>query len=160
MIVSGMLRSSQPEDNSQNGAVRRVRRESLAFARRRARFHAMVVKAINGLPAEFRRRLENIDIVVADWPDRFQLAQARCRSKFGLLGLYEGVPRTRRDSGYNMTIPDKITIFRKPIEARCKSWAEIEKEVEEVVRHEVAHHFGISDNQLKMIAEGRSASKS
>lgn len=66
-----------------------------------------------------------------------------------MLGLYEGVPRTRRGQGYGMVLPDKITIFRKPIETRCRSWEEIEKEVAKVVRHEIAHHFGIEEHRLQ-----------
>jgi predicted Zn-dependent protease with MMP-like domain len=70
------------------------------------------------------------------------------------MGLYEGVPHTRRGHGYGMVLPDKITVFRKPIEARCRSWQEVEWEVHRVVRHEIAHHFGTDEDTLRMI-EGR-----
>ena len=110
---------------------------------------------MRALPKEFRRRLENMDIVVQDWPDREQLHAARLRNRWQLLGLYEGVPLTHRGSGYNLVPPDKISIFQKPIEAKCHSPEEIEAEVGEVVRHEIAHHFGISDERLEFLERER-----
>jgi predicted Zn-dependent protease with MMP-like domain len=118
---------------------------------RRERFHELVARAVEGLPGEFRERLENLDIVVSDWPSRAQLGTARVGSRLGLLGLYEGVPHTRRSRGYGMVVPDKITIFRRPIEARCRSWGEIEEEIRRVVRHEIAHHFGTDEHTLRSI---------
>lgn len=120
-------------------------------ALRREQFYNLVMKAIDGLPPEIQERLENVDVVVADWPTIAQLARSNIRNRFGLLGLYEGVPHTRRGPGYSMVLPDKITIFRKPIEARCHSWREVEQEVARVVRHEIAHHFGIEEQRLRQI---------
>lgn len=111
------------------------------------RFRELVMEAIQRLPEEFASRLENVDIVVADWPSRSDLARARSRGGT-LLGLYEGVPQTKRGH-YDMVTPDKITIFQKPIEAFCHSDAEVSREVERVVKHEIAHHFGISDQRLR-----------
>jgi predicted Zn-dependent protease with MMP-like domain len=117
----------------------------------RQEFEALVFRAIESLPAEFKNKLENVDVLVEDWPSPQQIRQLRLRSKAQLLGLYEGVPQTRRDSGYNMVLPDKITIFQKPIEAQCRSSQEIESEIGSVVRHEIAHHFGIGDATLYRI---------
>ena len=117
----------------------------------RQEFETLVFRAIESLPAEFKNKLENVDVLVEDWPSPQQIRQLRLRSKAQLLGLYEGVPQTRRDSGYNMVLPDKITIFQKPIEAQCRSSQEIESEVGSVVRHEIAHHFGIGDATLYKI---------
>ncbi len=125
----------------------------LRAEQRREKFHNLVEKAIERLPPIFQEKLENVDIVVADWPTPAQLARSNIRSRFGLLGLYEGVPHTRRGHGYSMVLPDKITIFRKPIEARCRSWKEVEAEVEKVVRHEIAHHFGIDEGKLRELEE-------
>jgi predicted Zn-dependent protease with MMP-like domain len=113
------------------------------------RFEELVAKAIEALPEEFRERLENIDIVVADRPTRVQ--RRGMRSRDSLLGLYEGVPLTARTQSYDLVMPDKITIFQGPIEAVCRSDAQIIEEVERVVRHEIAHHFGISDDRLRDI---------
>ena len=117
----------------------------------RQEFEALVFRAIESLPEEFKNKLENVDMMVEDWPSPQQIRQLRLRSKAQLLGLYEGVPQTRRDSGYNMVLPDKITIFQKPIEAQCRSSQEIESEIGSVVQHEIAHHFGIGDATLYKI---------
>jgi len=115
------------------------------------KFESLVLQAIDRLPPEFQEKLENVDIIVEDWPSNVQLGKLRLRHRNQLLGLYEGVPQTMRDRGYNMVLPDKITIFQKSIEARCSSDSEIENEIEQVVLHEIAHHFGIGDKTLKMI---------
>jgi len=117
----------------------------------RQEFEALVSRAIEALPAEFKDKLENVDVLVDDWPSPKQISQLKLRSKAQLLGLYEGVPQTKRDSGYNLVLPDKITIFQKPIEAQCRSSQEIENEIGRVVRHEIAHHFGIGDATLSKI---------
>jgi predicted Zn-dependent protease with MMP-like domain len=122
----------------------------------RERFEELVARAISDLPEEFRAKLENIDVVVEDSPTRHQLAKLRLRRGETLLGLYEGVPRTRRGSHYGLVPPDKITIFQKTIEAKCRSDDEITAEIQKVVRHEIAHHFGIGDARLQQIEEGDS----
>jgi predicted Zn-dependent protease with MMP-like domain len=118
---------------------------------RRERFLDLVAQAVAELPPEFGERLDNIDLVVEDWPTPRQLARAGARSRFALLGLYEGVPHTKRGQGYAMVPPDKITIFRKPIQARCRSESEVAEEVRRVVQHEIAHHFGLSEERLRLI---------
>jgi predicted Zn-dependent protease with MMP-like domain len=117
----------------------------------RQRFESLVLEAIDRLPPEFQAKLENVDIIVEDWPSNLQLGKLRLRHSSQLLGLYEGVPQTMRDRGYNMVLPDKITIFQRPIEQMCSTNSEIEKEIEQVVLHEIAHHFGIGDQTLKVI---------
>jgi len=113
------------------------------------RFERLVGEAIDKLPEEFRERLENIDIVVADIPTRAQLKTLKEKESHTLLGLYEGVPLTERTHEYGLVVPDKITIFRKSIEAMCRNDAQIVTEIQRVVRHEIAHHFGISDDRLE-----------
>jgi len=121
----------------------------------REEFESLVAKAIADLPAEFQHKLDNVDIVVEDWPTRRQLRQSRLSHHTQLLGLYEGVPQTKRSRGYELVLPDKITIFQKPIEAQCRSTSEIEAKVQEVVRHEIAHHFGIDERTLRKIESKR-----
>jgi predicted Zn-dependent protease with MMP-like domain len=113
------------------------------------KFESLVYKAVESLPEEFRDRLENIDIIVADRPTRQQLATLGHDSNYTLLGLYEGVPLTERTHGYGMVIPDKITIFQEPIESMCRTDSKIIAEVRRVVLHEIAHHFGIDDARLE-----------
>jgi predicted Zn-dependent protease with MMP-like domain len=117
----------------------------------REKFEQLVAKAIDNLPDEFCARMENVDVVVADSPTRYQLSEPQRRRGETLLGLYEGVPLTRRSQNYGLVAPDKITIFQKPIESMCRNDAEIIVEVQKVVRHEIAHHFGISDARLKQL---------
>jgi predicted Zn-dependent protease with MMP-like domain len=114
-----------------------------------ARFERLVAKAVDSLPDEFRTRLENIDVVVADQPTRQQLAKFVGKRGETLLGLYEGVPLTGRGQHYGLVVPDKITIFQRPIEARYRDEARITALIGRVVRHEIAHHFGIGDGRLK-----------
>ncbi|OGO07840.1 MAG: hypothetical protein A2Y92_04760 [Chloroflexi bacterium RBG_13_57_8] len=113
------------------------------------RFEKLVGEAIERLPEEFRERLENIDIVVADTPTRAQLKSFKEKHGHSLLGLYEGVPLTERTHEYGFVVPDKITVFHKSIEAMCRSDAQVIDEIQKVVRHEIAHHFGISDDRLE-----------
>ena len=117
----------------------------------RQRFEWLVAKAIEDLPEEFLSRMENIDIVVEARPSLSQIRRARLKRGHTLLGLYEGVPRTRRGIRYGLVLPDKITIFQETIEAKCRHENEIIAEVRRVVKHEIAHHFGISDARLRQI---------
>ena len=121
----------------------------------RERFEWLVFKAVDELPDEFRERMDNIDIVVQDEPTSRQLAEAGLRRSETLLGLYEGVPLTWRSRSYSMVPPDKITIFQKPIEATCRGDTEIQREVQRVVKHEIAHHFGIGDARLNQLERKR-----
>jgi predicted Zn-dependent protease with MMP-like domain len=102
-------------------------------------FEEIIQTALDSLPAELRERISNVEVVVEDEPP------------FGqpLLGLYQGVPLTRRGTGYNGALPDKITIYRGPLE-RLYGYdpVPLEDRVRHVVLHEVAHHFGISDERL------------
>ncbi len=107
-------------------------------------FEDLTAKALRRLPREFRSRLDNVIITVKAAPDR---AQVR---KFGprLLGLYEGVSLLRRRAFYSGVMPDKITIFKNNIEASCPDAAQTELKIRNTVMHEIAHHFGISDEEL------------
>ncbi len=115
---------------------------------RRARFARLVSRALDGLPAEFRERMRNIEVTVDDEPD------AALRGERGdLLGLYEGIPLTERglDEPY---LPDRITIFRRPIERMSASPRRQAEIVRDTVVHEIAHHFGISDERLAELGLG------
>ena len=120
----------------------------------RERFEWLVARAVENLPEEFRTKLENVDVVVEDWPTQAQLPKAGLRRGQTLLGLYQGVPLTKRGRHYGLVAPDKITIFQKPIEAKCRFEAEIIAEIQRVVQHEIAHHFGIGDARLRQLERG------
>lgn len=121
----------------------------------RERFEVLVERVIEDLPPEFHDRLENVDIVIQEWPTDMQLRRARLTRRAQLLGLYEGVPRTKRGRSYGMVLPDKISIFQRPIEARCRSEDDVEAAVERVVCHELAHHFGLDEGTLRRIERRR-----
>ncbi len=121
----------------------------------REKFETLVVRAIANLPPEFHSKLENVDVVVEDWPSSGQLKELKISHPGQLLGLYQGVPQIKRGRGYGMVMPDKISIFQKPIEAQCYSDAEAEAKISEVVYHEIAHHFGIDEKTLRRIERER-----
>lgn len=112
-------------------------------------FEALVAEALEALPEEIRRHIDNVAITVADWPSPADLASTGHRSPYALLGLYQGIPLTRRGRGYNLVPPDRIVLFRGPIEHLASSPAAIRELVQRTVVHEIAHHFGIDDARLR-----------
>ncbi len=117
----------------------------------RESFERLVARAVEQLPDEFLARLRNIDIVIEDYPGPGSLVRAGLGRGRTLLGLYEGVPQTRRGQHYGLVPPDKITVFQKAIEAQCRHRDQIAPLIASVVKHEIAHHFGISDARLRQI---------
>jgi predicted Zn-dependent protease with MMP-like domain len=107
------------------------------------RFEEMVVTALDGLPEELGRLMENVAVTVEHG-----------QGPPGLLGLYEGTPLTDRTSDYTAVMPDLITIYRRAICAICRTEAEVEDQVRHTVIHEVAHHFGIDDDRLDELGWG------
>lgn len=114
-------------------------------------FQELVVEALEGLPSAIQEKLDNIDVVVADWPDPVTLRRAGLRHPTQLMGIYQGVPQTKRGRSYGLVLPDKITVYRRPIELRSRTPDEARRLVRRVVRHEIAHHFGIDDDRLREI---------
>ena len=115
---------------------------------RQARFARLVARALDALPAEFRERMRNIQVVVEDEPSPEQM-----RGSGELLGLYEGVPLTDRGA-MEPYLPDRISIFRGPIERMTASPRRQADIVRDTVVHEIAHHFGISDERLHELGLG------
>ncbi len=105
----------------------------------RERFEELVGDALDTVPPELTRLIDNCVVLVED--------DAPVEDP-ELLGLYDGTPLTERDSHYTMAMPDRITIFRNPILAMCGSDEEVVEEVGITVVHEIAHHFGIDDDRL------------
>ena len=109
-------------------------------------FEKIVFEALKDLPSEFKEKIDNVEMVVEDWPS-LEIARGRL-----LLGLYQGVPQTTWGRYQGLRIPDKITIFRGPIEFLSRGDQEIVKKmIVDTVLHEIAHHFGISDARLQEI---------
>jgi predicted Zn-dependent protease with MMP-like domain len=103
-----------------------------------ARFEEMVVEALDGLPDELGRMMQNVAVTVQHEP-----------GPPGLLGLYQGIPLTSRSTQYAGVLPDRITIYHQAICAICRTQADVVEQVRQTVIHEVGHHFGIDDDRLR-----------
>jgi predicted Zn-dependent protease with MMP-like domain len=110
-----------------------------------------VREAVAGLPPALRGRIDNVDIIVRGRPTPAELRQAGIGRGGTLLGLYQGIPLPQRHSGYHMTLPDRIYLFRQPLEEMCATEEELVRQIRRTVLHELAHHFGISDERLAEI---------
>lgn len=104
------------------------------------RFEAMVADALDGLPPELGKLMSNVAVTVE-----------HDGGPTGLLGLYQGIPLTRRTTTYAGVLPDRITIYHRAICAICRSEAEVVEQVRRTVVHEVGHHFGIRDARLRQL---------
>lgn len=115
----------------------------------REAFEALVREAVSALPQGFRERIENVTFAVEDWASPSDLGLTGTSGGGTLLGVYRGVPLTRRTSGYNLAMPDIIIIFQQPLQRIARDADHLAELVEHTVRHEVAHYFGISDQRLR-----------
>ena len=111
-------------------------------------FETMVQRALAELPAAFRDRIANLDIAVEERAQRPDYARSGTPHGRTLLGVYRGVPLPRRTHGYNLALPDRIAIFRQPLQRLARDEAHLYELVRHTVHHEIAHHFGISDERL------------
>lgn len=115
-----------------------------------AEFERLVAEALDQLPPFFQERMNNVEVLVQEWPSRHDLREAGLASRHHLLGLYHGIPLTARTQGYNLVPPDTITLYQRPIELVAgDDPEEIRAQVQHTVIHELAHHFGISDERLR-----------
>lgn len=112
-------------------------------------FKKLVVEALEDLPEFFKQKLENVEVVVEDEPTPEEAKALGATQREMLLGLYHGVPLLTRTHSYGMVLPDKITIFKKNLERVGRTDEETKKLVVHTVQHELAHHFGISDEKLR-----------
>lgn len=113
----------------------------------RTSFEKLVSQGIDEIPAGFLEKMDNVSVVVEDYPTRLQLRKLRIQPGHTLLGLYEGIPKIHRWN-YGQVLPDKITLFQKPIEHVATTPEEIPHIVADTVKHEIAHHFGMSDEEI------------
>jgi predicted Zn-dependent protease with MMP-like domain len=116
---------------------------------RRDEFDAIVERAYRRIPPRFRRRMENIAIMIEDEPSPRQLASARVARGNTLLGLYEGRPLTHRSFAEPFAMPDRITIFQGPHERLARDSEELEQLVHQTLWHEVAHYFGMDEKRVR-----------
>jgi predicted Zn-dependent protease with MMP-like domain len=125
----------------------------------REQFEKIVEKGIKAIPEKFLQKLDNVAIVVEDEPTSVQKKELGIRSDWVLFGLYEGVPQERRGVSYNAVLPDKITIFQKPIKEEAADEQDVEEIVKNTVWHEIAHHFGMDEARVQRAETKRRQSR-
>lgn len=111
-------------------------------------FEKLVAEGIDAIPERYGQHIDNLAFVVEDEPSPQQRTKLGLRCDESLYGLYEGIPLTRRGSGYNLVLPDKVTIFKKPIEWSSETLEEAARQVKHTIWHEVAHYFGLNHGQI------------
>ena len=111
-------------------------------------FERLVTDALDQLPDSVLQMLDNVEVVIEDWPTEAQLNRDGSDPEM-LFGLYEGIPLTERGHGYSMVLPDKITIFRRPLERAFPSRHELMRQVRVTVVHELGHHLGMDEDRLE-----------
>ncbi|MCL4533740.1 MAG: metallopeptidase family protein [Bacteroidetes bacterium] len=143
-----MARKGRPSrrlrEPQEKPSARPRRRQSLA----QRRFEVMVQRAVDGLPKEFHDLLAETPVVVEDEPTAEDLAGTGTPEDETLFGMYQGVPLTERSSSYGLSLPERIVIYRLPLEEECDTRQETIWEIQRTLVHELAHHFGISEERI------------
>lgn len=111
-------------------------------------FDALITRAMDELPQEYIKGLENVAIVMADDPTPEQVQKMQLRENTILLGLYEGIPLTQRGAGYTFVLPDKITLFKHSILRVVRNEAELFEQIKRTLWHEIAHYYGLNHSQM------------
>jgi len=111
-------------------------------------FEKLVGEAIDAIPKKYADNLHNVAFVAEDVPSPEQRHKLELHDNQTLFGLYEGIPLTKRGAGYNLVLPDKITIFKVPMEMTSNSKQELTEQINKTVWHEVAHYFGLDHEQI------------
>lgn len=112
-------------------------------------FHTMMEEAIETIPDKFKDKIENLAFIVEPYPTESDMERLGLKSKYSLLGLYSGVPYTNRNTYYMGVTPDRIILFQNNIQALCDSLDELKEKIREVVVHEVAHYFGMNEDEIR-----------
>lgn len=111
-------------------------------------FEELISQSMEELPKEYVERLDNVAITFADKPDAEQRKRLKLRCHESLYGLYEGIPRTERGAGYNLVLPDKITLFKQPMLGSVRTLTELKAQVKNTLWHEIAHHYGLGHRRI------------
>jgi len=120
----------------------------------REKFEKLVKEGIEAIPKRFLEKMNNVDIVIEDEPTEEQMRRLKLRKSAKLFGLYKGIPQTKRGF-YAGVLPDKITIFKKPIEETCFNDEQVKERVKNTVWHEIAHHFGMDEERVRRAEKGK-----
>ena len=111
-------------------------------------FDRLITRAMNELPQEYIKGLDNVAILYADEPDEYQKQKAHLAEHSLLLGLYEGIPLTKRGARYTFVLPDKITLFKLPILAVVNNEQELFQQIKRTLWHEIAHYYGLDHGRI------------
>ena len=114
-------------------------------------FEKLIQKAIESFPLKIKKLLDNVVVVVEDLPDDEITKKLNLPNKYALFGLYQGIPKTKRGVRYGNVLPDKITLFQKPIEKIAQEPKKIEEIVKKTLWHEIAHHFGFDEREVRKL---------
>ena len=117
-------------------------------------FEELVEEALEGLPEEFARHMENVIVEIERRPSRQLLDKINVPRGRTLLGYYEGVPLTQKSVWAPYEMPERILIFKDPIESCCRTREEIVRQVRQTVLHEIGHHFGMDEDELDSLGYG------
>jgi predicted Zn-dependent protease with MMP-like domain len=119
----------------------------------REKFERLVVEAITLIPKRFRREMKNLALVVEDEPSIALLQEMEVVPPDSLYGLYQGTPLPERSWGFGNVLPDRITLYQRPIEEDCDDEDDIRAVIGETLIHEVGHYFGLSEEEIEDIEE-------
>ena len=117
-------------------------------------FDALVTKAMDELPQDYLTQLDNVAILYADEPNEYQVQASQLREHSLLLGLYEGIPLTKRGAGYSFVVPDTITLFKHSLLAITRTPEELFEQIKRTLWHEIAHFYGLSHDDMDARMKG------
>jgi predicted Zn-dependent protease with MMP-like domain len=120
---------------------------------KRAEFERLVLEAVTLIPKRFRREMKNLALVVEDEPSVELLEEMEIEPPDSLYGLYQGTPLPERTWAFGNHLPDRITLYQRPIEEDCEDEDEIRAVIGETLIHEVGHYFGMSEEEIEEIEE-------
>lgn len=116
-------------------------------------FSQIIAEAMDELPEQYISRLDNVAITYEDKPTADQRVKLKLRCNQTLFGLYEGIPLTKRGSGYNMVLPDKITLFKLPLLSVSKDVHDLKKQTKHTLWHEIAHFYGLDHDRIHQLEQ-------
>jgi predicted Zn-dependent protease with MMP-like domain len=117
-------------------------------------FDRLISRAMDELPQEYIKGLHNVAILYADDPDEYQIQKSGLREGNILLGLYEGIPLTKRGGNYTFVLPDKITLFKNSILMIVRNPAELFEQIKRTLWHEIAHYYGLDHERIHALERG------
>lgn len=116
-------------------------------------FDEIVSSVMDELPQEYISNMKNVSVVIADDPTEDQRIKLNLRCHESLFGLYEGIPQTKRGAGYNLVLPDKITLFKNPLLSASQDIKQFRENTKRTLWHEIAHHFGLDHKRIHQLEQ-------